>query len=141
MVGLSGRHHVFAMLEPRFSRLLKASGLHFQQVGGVINYCGSRAPYYIDQRVAEAHLPKRIVPLYHTIKTQLAVQLWHRSAPLADRRFLNGRRHGGRRRNASGRDAGKLIDEIHERFRMPKTALEGFLPMLIVRLVATRHVG
>ncbi|MGE6511605.1 PEP-CTERM/exosortase system-associated acyltransferase [Vreelandella aquamarina] len=75
MVGLSGRHHVFAMLEPRFSRLLKASGLHFQQVGGVINYCGSRAPYYIDQRVAEAHLPKRIVPLYHTIKTQLAVQL------------------------------------------------------------------
>ncbi|BCA92582.1 hypothetical protein HMSLTHF_23570 [Vreelandella aquamarina] len=41
----------------------------------MINYCGSRAPYYIDQRVAEAHLPKRIVPLYHTIKTQLAVQL------------------------------------------------------------------
>ena len=75
MVGLSGRYHVFAMLEPRFSRLLKASGLHFHQVGGVINYCGSRAPYYIDQRVAEESLPKRIVPLYHTIKTQLAAQL------------------------------------------------------------------
>ncbi|WP_311065001.1 PEP-CTERM/exosortase system-associated acyltransferase [Halomonas sp. DWK9] len=75
LVGLSQRYHVFAMLEPRFSRLLKASGLHFHQVGGVINYCGSRAPYYIDQRVAEESLPIKIKPLYHTIKGQLEAQL------------------------------------------------------------------
>ncbi|WP_404342812.1 PEP-CTERM/exosortase system-associated acyltransferase [Vreelandella venusta] len=75
MVGLSQRYHVFAMLEPRFSRLLKASGLYFHQVGGVINYCGSRAPYYIDQRVAEERLPIKIKPLYQTIKLQLEAQL------------------------------------------------------------------
>ncbi|WP_218314589.1 PEP-CTERM/exosortase system-associated acyltransferase [Halomonas sp. 18071143] len=75
LVGLSQRHHVFAMLEPRFSRLLKASGLQFHQVGGVIDYCGSRAAYYIDQRVAEERLPKRLTPLYQFIKGQLASQL------------------------------------------------------------------
>lgn len=75
IVGLSQRYHVFAMLEPRFSRLLKASGLHFHQVGGVINYCGSRAPYYIDQRVAETNLPIKLLPLYQSIKRQLASQL------------------------------------------------------------------
>ena len=75
LVGLSQRPHAFAMLEPRFSRLLKASGLQFHQVGGVIDYCGSRAAYYIDQRVAEEHLPKRITPLYQFIKGQLASQL------------------------------------------------------------------
>ena len=76
--------------------------------------CGSRAPYYIDQRVAgaSASASSRCT----TIKTQLAVQLGI-ALPLLPMTFpLNGRRHGGRRRNASGRDAGKPMDEIHERF-------------------------
>ena len=57
LVGLAQRRHVFAMLEPRFNRLLKASGLHFQQVGEIINHCGFRAAYYIDQHKAVKNLP------------------------------------------------------------------------------------
>lgn len=75
IVGISQRHHVFAMLEPRLNRLLGASGLNFQQVGGLIQHCGERAAFYIDQRAAEHHLPKKIVPLYQLIKSKLATQL------------------------------------------------------------------
>lgn len=74
LVGLAQRRHVFAMLEPRFNRLLKASGLHFQQVGEIINYCGNRAAYYIDQKIAVENLPKQLIPLYTHIEKELAIQ-------------------------------------------------------------------
>lgn len=74
LVGLTKRRHVFAMLEPRFNRLLKASGLHFQQVGETINYCGKRAAYYIDQKVAVENLPEKLIPLYKQIEKELAIQ-------------------------------------------------------------------
>lgn len=75
IVGITQRHHVFAMLEPKFHRLLGASGLHFQQVGEPIQYCGKRAAFYIDQRAAEQRLPAPLVPLYALIKSSLATQL------------------------------------------------------------------
>ncbi|WFE71273.1 PEP-CTERM/exosortase system-associated acyltransferase [Halomonas sp. M1] len=81
IVGIAQRHHVFAMLEPRFNRLLGASGLHFQQVGELIQHCGERAAFYIDQRVAEHHLPEKIVPLYQLIKSGLATQLAYANTP------------------------------------------------------------
>lgn len=74
IVGLAERRHVFAMLEPRFNRLLKTSGLHFQQVGDIINYCGNRAAYYIDQKIAVEKLPKQLIPLYTFIEKELAIQ-------------------------------------------------------------------
>ncbi|EHJ92523.1 PEP-CTERM/exosortase system-associated acyltransferase [Vreelandella boliviensis] len=74
LVGLAHRRHVFAMLEPRFNRLLKASGLHFQQIGEIINYCGNRAAYYIDQKIAVENLPKHLIPLYIHIEKELAIQ-------------------------------------------------------------------
>ncbi len=74
LVGLAQRRHVFAMLEPRFNRLLKASGLHFRQVGDIINYCGNRAAYYIDQKKAVENLPQQLIPLYTHIEKELAIQ-------------------------------------------------------------------
>ncbi|MBT2774708.1 PEP-CTERM/exosortase system-associated acyltransferase [Halomonas sp. ISL-60] len=74
LVGLAHRRHVFAMLEPRFNRLLKASGLHFQQVGNIINYCGNRAAYYIDQKIAVESLPQQLIPFYAHIEKELAIQ-------------------------------------------------------------------
>ncbi|MCE8021006.1 PEP-CTERM/exosortase system-associated acyltransferase [Halomonas sp. MCCC 1A11036] len=75
IVGLAGRRHVFAMMEPRFARLLKISGLEFRRVGDVIDYCGPRAAYYIDQHQAERGLQSSLRPLYRHIKTSLAPQM------------------------------------------------------------------
>ncbi|MBW6390136.1 PEP-CTERM/exosortase system-associated acyltransferase [Billgrantia antri] len=75
IVGLSGRRHVFSMMEPRFARLLKISGLQFRQVGNVIDYCGPRAAYYIDQHQAERDLQPSLQPLYQHIWTSLAPQV------------------------------------------------------------------
>ncbi|MBF7054949.1 PEP-CTERM/exosortase system-associated acyltransferase [Halomonas sp. KAO] len=75
IVGISGRRHVFAMMEPRFNRLLKLSGLRFQKAGETIDHCGLRAAYYIDQKQAESDLPDSIKPLYTRIKSCLEQQL------------------------------------------------------------------
>jgi N-acyl amino acid synthase of PEP-CTERM/exosortase system len=75
IVGLADRRHVFAMMEPRFARLLKISGLQFRQVGDVIDYCGPRAAYYIDQNQAERDLQPTLLPLYEHIKSSLATQM------------------------------------------------------------------
>lgn len=79
IVGLARRRHVFAMIEPKFNRLLKASGLHFKKVGKTIDYCGSRAAYYIDQHKAEDNLPEEITLLYHHIKKELSPQIHENS--------------------------------------------------------------
>ncbi len=75
IVGLSERRHVFAMMEPRFSRLLKMSGLAFHKAGRVIDYCGPRAAYYIDQHQAERDMHETLRPLYRHIMTELTPQL------------------------------------------------------------------
>ncbi|RDB43600.1 PEP-CTERM/exosortase system-associated acyltransferase [Halomonas sp. DQ26W] len=80
IVGLSGRRHVFAMMEPRFSRLLKMSGLAFHKVGRVIDYCGPRAAYYIDQHQAERDMHDTLRPLYRHIVAELSPQLTESSA-------------------------------------------------------------
>ncbi|PXY00263.1 hypothetical protein CR157_05860 [Halomonas sp. LBP4] len=75
IVGMAKRQHVFAMMEPRFARLLKISGLSFQQVGDLIDYHGPRAAFYIDQRQAETAMHEELKPLYRHIKQQLSPQL------------------------------------------------------------------
>lgn len=44
--GLDG---VFAMMEPRLARQLHGFGIHFEQVGDVVEHRGVRAPYYISR--------------------------------------------------------------------------------------------
>lgn len=74
LVGIIDRPHVFAMMEPRFARLLGLSGLHFEQVGELMDYQGPRAAYYIDQRQAARDLAPNLRGLYQHIESELARQ-------------------------------------------------------------------
>lgn len=75
IVGLTGRQHVFAMMEPRFAKLLKLSGLSFEKAGEIVNYHGRRAAFYIDQRVAEEKMKSTLKPFYKKIKDQISLQI------------------------------------------------------------------
>lgn len=72
LVGMERRYHVFAMMEPRLARLLARSGLEFQQIGAITDFRGQRAPFYIDQRVAERRMVPPLKRLYHDICEQLS---------------------------------------------------------------------
>lgn len=74
IAGISGRHHVFAMMERRFARLLGISGINFRIAGSEIHYHGERAPFYIDQRDAEVFIKPKLQKLYHSIKSDLEQQ-------------------------------------------------------------------
>jgi len=75
LVGLMGKRHVFAMMEPRLPRLLSMSGFHFTKVGERIEMHGSRNAFYIDHRKAEKEMHEDLMPLYLYIRAQLAPQL------------------------------------------------------------------
>lgn len=74
MVGLAGRHHVLAFMEPKFPRLLARSGLLFRQVSDMFDICGRRAAYYIDQRQAVRSMSPTLRELYHHINDELREQ-------------------------------------------------------------------
>lgn len=76
IAGISGRHHVFAMMEKRFSRLLGMSGIRFQSVGSSIHYHGERSPFYIDQHEAERSMKPQLKKLYTSIKEDLENQYY-----------------------------------------------------------------
>lgn len=75
LVGLTGRRHVFAMMEPRLPRLLALSGFNFTKVSQPIEYHGTRHAYYIDHQQAEKEMHRDLMPLYLHITRALAPQL------------------------------------------------------------------
>lgn len=75
LVGMTGRRHVFAMMEPRLPRLLSLSGFHFTKVGDTIEFHGKRNAFYIDHLRAEQEMHDDLLPLYLHIQQQLAPQL------------------------------------------------------------------
>jgi len=75
LVGLSGKKHVFAMMEPRLPRLLALSGFHFTQVSETIEYHGARHAYYIDHTKAEKEIHADLMPFYLHIRSVLEPQL------------------------------------------------------------------
>ncbi|WP_181244371.1 PEP-CTERM/exosortase system-associated acyltransferase [Halomonas sp. ND22Bw] len=75
LLGLSGRPHAFAMMEPRLPRLLSMSGFLFTPVGRIIDFHGKRGAFYIDQRQVEYEMNRDLMPLYRDIKRTLASQL------------------------------------------------------------------
>ncbi|RKR04389.1 N-acyl amino acid synthase of PEP-CTERM/exosortase system [Kushneria sinocarnis] len=74
MVGLTGRHHVLAFMEPKFPRLLARSGLIFRQASEMFDICGRRAAYYIDQRQAVENMSPALRGLYRHIHGELQAQ-------------------------------------------------------------------
>ncbi|MCK8515045.1 PEP-CTERM/exosortase system-associated acyltransferase [Methylonatrum kenyense] len=71
MVGMAGRHHVFAMMEPRLVRLLSVSGFRFFRVGEFVDYHGQRAAYYTDQRQVVLEMQEALRGIYHSIQQQI----------------------------------------------------------------------
>ena len=71
MVGMAGRHHVFAMMERRLVRLLSRSGFGFHRVGEFVDYHGQRAAYYIDQTQVVAGMHQSMRDLYGSIEAQI----------------------------------------------------------------------
>lgn len=75
LVGLTGRRHVFAMMESRLPRLLAMSGFNFQRVGEPIEMHGQRSAHYIDHAQAEKEIHENLIPFYLGIKDELAGQV------------------------------------------------------------------
>ena len=67
LVARSQRHHVYAMMEPKLARLLRRTGLDFQQVGSLVEYHGQRAAYYIHIEQALQGLQPMSRGLYRAI--------------------------------------------------------------------------
>jgi N-acyl amino acid synthase of PEP-CTERM/exosortase system len=72
-IGLeTGLDGVFAMMEPRLCRHLRRYGIRFQQAGGVMDYHGERAAYYITRKQLLEGLHPEIQMLLDMIHHDLA---------------------------------------------------------------------
>ena len=69
---LSGRSEVFAMMEPFLPRLVKRSGICWQQAGKVIQYHGDRGLYYIKTQSAVDNMIPELKALYLAIRKEIA---------------------------------------------------------------------
>ena len=75
MAKLTGRDHMFAMMEPMLPRLLWRSGIHYHPVGEEVNYRGLRKPYMATVGSFEQHLRSNLRELYHYIYHQFDLDL------------------------------------------------------------------
>lgn len=64
--------HVFVMMEPRLARSLDFVGIHFTQLGPVVDYHGKRAAYYVDAR----ELRKNLSPGYKKFLQMIEAELF-----------------------------------------------------------------
>jgi len=67
-----GLSQVFVMMEPRLARLLMSCGIHFEQVGEVIEYHGQRGPFRITHAALEGGLPAEARQLLARMREWLA---------------------------------------------------------------------
>lgn len=69
--------YIFIMIEPKFVPSLARVGLHFEQMGEVIEYHGQRAPFYITPESLNKYLKPELKPLYYLIIKQVGDDLRH----------------------------------------------------------------
>ncbi|OHV10518.1 hypothetical protein [Kushneria phosphatilytica] len=84
MVGLAGRQHILAFMEPKFPRLLARSGLVFQRVSDMFEICGRRAAYYLDQHQGVRKMQPGLHTLYRQINHELHEQYLRQQAIQAE---------------------------------------------------------
>ncbi|OUS12970.1 PEP-CTERM/exosortase system-associated acyltransferase [Gammaproteobacteria bacterium 53_120_T64] len=72
LANLSGRRDVFAMMEPFLPRLVKSSGILWQQAGKTIEYHGERALYYIKTQSVIDQMVPELKELYGVIYQELS---------------------------------------------------------------------
>lgn len=85
LADLSGREHIFAMMESNLCKLLRRSGILAIQSGDFVEYHGLRAPHYIATEMVVANTREDIQVLYRTIYDRL------QSSLSAQQGSLNGR--------------------------------------------------
>ena len=74
VVALTGLKHVFAMMQPPLARRLARQGIHFHQIGPVIDYHGPRAPYYVHADYALCAIESSLRPLQNAVHDALERQ-------------------------------------------------------------------
>ena len=65
------RVHIFVMMEPSLARSLNFVGIHFTQIGPLVEYHGKRAAFYIDARKVRKTLSPGYRKLLAIIETEL----------------------------------------------------------------------
>lgn len=73
--------YIFVMVEPRLARSMRRIGLHFEQMGDVIEYHGKRAPFYITPELLSEHLSPEVNNLYEHIKGEVRKGLSQNHCP------------------------------------------------------------
>ena len=68
---ITGRTQVFAMMEPFLARMLTRSGIHFQRVGGDLEYHGLRAPYFTTTQQALEDMTADTRAMYSAIADRI----------------------------------------------------------------------
>jgi len=68
---LTGRHFMFAMMEPSLPRLLQRIGYNFEQVGDMTDYHGKRAAYLQETNAVLQNLKPELRDLYSEIRKRL----------------------------------------------------------------------
>lgn len=72
IAGLSGCRHCFALMEPKFARLIRlSSGVPFVKVGHDFSFYGTRAPYYIDRLLSYGFLSDINAEWVKTIENEI----------------------------------------------------------------------
>ncbi|MCM2972265.1 MULTISPECIES: hypothetical protein [Larsenimonas] len=72
VASLLERYHGFALIEPRFARLIKGSHVRFERVGSFQDLYGQRAPYYINYHELITSLPEASLYMMEAIKARIA---------------------------------------------------------------------
>lgn len=75
MADLTGRHQIYAMMEPFLPRLMKRSGIPFTRVGTDLDYHGVRAPYVTQSQDVVAGLLPGLRELYDVIHAKFAMEI------------------------------------------------------------------
>ena len=71
-IGLrAGLKGVFAMMEPRLVRHLIRFGIHFQQIGDIVDYHGPRAAYYVNLGTLYEGLTPEMKGMFNIIHSDL----------------------------------------------------------------------
>lgn len=71
-MGIQSNHqHGFVMMEPRLARSLSFVGIHFVQIGKLIDFHGPRAPFYIHSGQLRENLSTGYIKLLETVEREL----------------------------------------------------------------------
>ena len=74
MSSLTGRDHIFTMMESNLPRLLRRAGIPVSRAGDTMEYHGQRSAYFISTEASLAQMGQSVLALYETIYQRLVYQ-------------------------------------------------------------------